>query len=317
MLLRHVRLKFVPSRLDKVAATCLRCVSTRSTSVIPSSGASPLPDIQIPDVTFTEFVTARFDEFIARQGSDSTPAIVDGISGDARSWRQLRYDIDAVGTALAELGLSSGDVLALVSPNHVDYFSCLHAAAALGAAVNPVNPVLTPVELEALITGCNARMVVAHPDCLPAVEKALARCRGRLQHDDVPLIVFTDADSAADNFTPGAGRVSYDDLRWQGADADAAAPPPPPLPLHAADISPATHVAALPYSTHVHLQHPACPPTLGSSSRQQQQHSHSPSTPPAACSPARHSTAPLRPAHQHSHHMPALLRAHKSPGLLT
>ena len=59
------------------------------------------------------------------------------------------------------------------------------AAAVLGAAVNPVNPVLTSDELEALFIGCNVRVVVAHMDCLPAVEKALVRCRGRLQHGQV------------------------------------------------------------------------------------------------------------------------------------
>ena len=121
MLFRHARPKLVGSLFHRAAAAVsTQWAATRSCSAIPNSGASPLPDIRIPDVTLTEFVTARFDEYIARPGSDRTPAIVDGITGNTRSWRQLRYDIDAVGAALAQMGLASGDVLALVSPNHVD-----------------------------------------------------------------------------------------------------------------------------------------------------------------------------------------------------
>ena len=160
-----------------------------SGSGIPSSGGSPFPPLAISDANLTDYVTEGFAGF-AEAAPAHTPALLDGITGDARSWADLLHDVSSVGAALGAgvggaVGLGAGDVLALVSPNHVDYFSCLHAALRLGAAVNPVNPVLTAAELESMLRACRAKVVVAHPQCLAPVLAALAsdgRSRSAARH---------------------------------------------------------------------------------------------------------------------------------------
>ena len=67
---------------------------------------------------FTEFIQERFEEFIAADAASSPfprPAIIDGITGDARSWKQLVADTDLAAAWLRdEVGLGAGDVLAIV-----------------------------------------------------------------------------------------------------------------------------------------------------------------------------------------------------------
>jgi acyl-CoA synthetase (AMP-forming)/AMP-acid ligase II len=229
---------------------------------IPSSGGSPFPPLAISDANLTDYVTEGFAGF-AEAAPAHTPALLDGITGDARSWADLLHDVSSVGAALGAgvggaAGLGAGDVLALVSPNHVDYFSCLHAALRLGAAVNPVNPVLTAAELESMLRACRAKVVVAHPQCLAPVLAALASLAAdRRGSALVPeLVVLEDTEEPA----PGEARplvppsaTRYDELRWSAAAASAAAagrpPPPPPAALAQTPIDSATHVAALPYSS--------------------------------------------------------------------
>ena len=62
-----------------------------------------MPPVSIPEVPLTEFITERFPEFVrvddeaTASGGMPRPAIVDGITGDARSWKQLLADVDSVG----------------------------------------------------------------------------------------------------------------------------------------------------------------------------------------------------------------------------
>lgn len=49
---------------------------------------------------------------------------------------------------LAALGVGNGDLVAIALPNRIELVIALFAAWRLGAAVTPVNPALTPAEMQ-------------------------------------------------------------------------------------------------------------------------------------------------------------------------
>ena len=230
-----------------------RYLATKTLSL--SEGSSPFPAIEIPDVPFTEFIQERFEEFIAAEDAASSsfprPAIIDGITGDARSWKQLVADTDLAAAWLRDtVGLGAGDVLAIVSPNHVDYFSVMHAALKLGASVNPVNPVLMGTEVSTLVRESASKVIVAHPDCLEAVLDALGSWRTVYGDAPPPLVVLTDVGADA---AEGVSRrrpsdaMAYDDIRWSGP-TDALGAGDMPAVIAQAPL-PEPSLAALPYSS--------------------------------------------------------------------
>jgi len=90
----------------------------------------------------------------------------------ADSWSSLTNAelLDAVLVAarrLDSLGVTRGDVVALKLINRVDFVVLLFAAWRLGAAVTPVNPSLTEVEVDRQLDDSGARLVVVEDDDAP------------------------------------------------------------------------------------------------------------------------------------------------------
>ncbi|MGP8020399.1 MAG: AMP-binding protein [Limisphaerales bacterium] len=78
-------------------------------------------------------------------------------------------------SALVDLGIRRGDVVAVVLPNSVDLVTVMFAAWRLGAALTPVNPALTEHEAQYQITDSGARLVVVDDLSLPKVEGGAVR----------------------------------------------------------------------------------------------------------------------------------------------
>ena len=68
--------------------------------------------------------------------------------GAALTYAELESESDAFAVALAELGISRGDRIALLLPNCPQFFVAEFAAWKLGAIVAPLNPIYTEHELE-------------------------------------------------------------------------------------------------------------------------------------------------------------------------
>src|SRR5687767_8356634 len=102
---------------------------------------SPEPTIEVPDVSLVDHVLAR-----AREFGDKV-ALVDATSGERLTYRELVEGVDAGSGALARLGVRPGQVVAVMSHNQPRYPLAVYAALAIGAAVTPINPVLTTGEL--------------------------------------------------------------------------------------------------------------------------------------------------------------------------
>lgn len=71
--------------------------------------------------------------------------------------------LDAVGCtagALADIGVSAGDVVAVMLPNTVDLVVALFSAWRLGAAITPINPSLVPAEVAYQVADADAKALI-------------------------------------------------------------------------------------------------------------------------------------------------------------
>ncbi|MEU8825762.1 AMP-binding protein [Streptomyces sp. NPDC048636] len=71
------------------------------------------------------------------------------------------HGVRSVSALLRHRGIRSGDVLALMLPNRVEFVIALFAAWRLGAAVTPINPALTMNEVAHQLTDARAKAVIA------------------------------------------------------------------------------------------------------------------------------------------------------------
>jgi acyl-CoA synthetase (AMP-forming)/AMP-acid ligase II len=176
---------------------------------------SPFPDVEIPDVSLSDFVLARADEF------GEKPALIDAPSGRTITYAQLRDSVRAVAAALDERGFRKGDVFAHYAPNLPEYAVAFHAVATVGGINTTANPLLTADELTRQLRDCGARLLVTVPDQL---EKATAAAQAAGVQE---VFVYGEADDA----TPFASLL-------QGAGE------PPEVAIDAAN-----DLVALPYSS--------------------------------------------------------------------
>lgn len=179
---------------------------------------SPLPDVEIPDVTLYELLFGS----IAEQDLDRIAA-VDAASGAETTYRSLFADVDAVAGALAARGVTAGEVVALHSPNSPAFVSVFHGILRAGATVTTVNSLSTGDDIVRQLTDSGAKLLLT---VSPLLAAALAGARAAgLSPDQV--IVLDGAE----------GHTSLNDLLTGGH-------PAPEI-----SIDPATHLAVLPYSS--------------------------------------------------------------------
>jgi acyl-CoA synthetase (AMP-forming)/AMP-acid ligase II len=145
---------------------------------------SPFPDVEIPEVSLTEFVFERAAEHAER------PALIDGVSGRVLTYAQLAGAVRAAAAGLARRGFRQGDVLALLSPNLPEYVVAFHAVATLGGVVTPVNPMYTVEELAKQLGDSGAKWLVTVP---PLLERAREASEGKGLRE---LFVFGEAEGA-------------------------------------------------------------------------------------------------------------------------
>jgi len=77
---------------------------------------------------------------------------------------ELLARVQAVAAQLADLGIRSGDVVALRLTNRVEFVTLLFAAWRLGATVTPVNPALTDVEVARQLDDSAAKLLIIDED---------------------------------------------------------------------------------------------------------------------------------------------------------
>jgi acyl-CoA synthetase (AMP-forming)/AMP-acid ligase II len=115
---------------------------------------SPEPDIEIPDVTLSAHVVGG----AAARGDH--PAFIDGASGEVTTYAELGAQVDAVAALLQAKGIVKGSVVGLVGPNSAEWAIAYHGILRAGAIVTPMNPLLTPDEIERQVRDSGAGLVI-------------------------------------------------------------------------------------------------------------------------------------------------------------
>lgn len=176
---------------------------------------SPLADVAVPDVPLHDFVLALATERAAH------PALVDGPSGRELTYGALQSGVGRVAAGLAARGIRPGDVVALLVPNVPEYALAFHGTLAAGGTVTTISSLATPDDITVQLRDAGARLLITIDAFLPHAAPA-ARAAG------------VDAIHVLDH----AGR----ELPFRALLASDA-------PAPAVRIDPASHVAALPYSS--------------------------------------------------------------------
>jgi len=118
---------------------------------------SPFPDLDIPDVSLTEYVFAHLDRHADR------PALIDGATGDVTTHGELHQRVRAAAAGLAQRGIGPGDVVGIFSPNLPDYATAFFGVAQAGAANTTANGLYGVDELTFQLRDARARMLITHP----------------------------------------------------------------------------------------------------------------------------------------------------------
>ncbi|MFT7246505.1 MAG: acyl-CoA synthetase (AMP-forming)/AMP-acid ligase II, partial [Candidatus Azotimanducaceae bacterium] len=96
--------------------------------------SSPLPDVEIPEVTITSHVLRKAAEL-----ADQV-AIRDAANTSSYTYAALSNAIHSLAGGLARRGISPGKVVGLMAPNLPEYAIVFHGVAVAGAAVTTINP---------------------------------------------------------------------------------------------------------------------------------------------------------------------------------
>lgn len=142
---------------------------------------SPLPDVIIPEVPFAPFVLRHVERLAEK------PALIDGVTGRTYSYGQVNDAVRRAASGLARRGFRKGDVLALYSPNLLEYPIAFLAAALLGGATTTINPLYTVDELTFQLDAAHAKYLITVP---PFLEKAL---EGQRRTHVEEVLVFGEA----------------------------------------------------------------------------------------------------------------------------
>ncbi|MGC5257467.1 AMP-binding protein [Gordonia sp. DT218] len=183
---------------------------------------SPYPDVEIPNVSVYDFLFGS----IADEDLDRV-ALVDPKSGDETTYRRLIGQIDAAAGALAARGIGVGDVVGVLSPNAPAFATVFHGILRAGGTATTINALFTATEIAKQLKNANATMLIT---VSPMFEQAAAAAK-EVGIADENLIVL-DGEGQKSSGHPNAV-----DLLG------------PNLPAPDITIDPATHVAALPYSS--------------------------------------------------------------------
>src|SRR6201999_890832 len=187
-----------------------------SAQPVPESGenmsfASPFPEVVIPECSLYEYVFGDLDETDADR-----VALVDVADGTELTYAELVRRVDAFAGTLAQRGIGVGDVVALLSPNSAAFAVAFHGALAAGATLTTINILYTADEIAGQLQDSRPKLLMTAARLLPQAVKAVAAA----DVSDLDVFVLERDDAVP----AGGGRPHL-------------------------DFDPASHVAALPYSS--------------------------------------------------------------------
>jgi acyl-CoA synthetase (AMP-forming)/AMP-acid ligase II len=186
------------------------------------SFSSPFPQVQIPTTSVYDYLFGDVDE-----GDADQVALVDATSGTETTYGDMIARIDAFAGALSARGIGVGDVVGLLAPNSSTFAIAFHGILRAGATATTVNALFTAKDIAKQLTDSHAKLLVTvTPLRAQAVDGAAS---AGLAKDRV--VVLDGPGSSVD------GHPNAAEMLESGT------------PAPEVSFDPATHLAALPYSS--------------------------------------------------------------------
>ncbi len=122
-----------------------------------------------------QFNAARW--FIGRHVAEGRSGDVAIVTDSERvSYGNLDRRVRALAGALRDAGIHGGDRVALILPDGPLFAAAFWGAIAAGAVAVPLNPVLLPERLRAILADCDPRILVFDPDLVDGAAVASSGC---------------------------------------------------------------------------------------------------------------------------------------------
>jgi PAS domain S-box-containing protein len=131
------------------------------------------PSLPVPLLSLPEFLLR------GAAGLRHQPALIDGVTGRQVSYAELAAAAARTAAGLAARGFGKGDVLAIWSPNVLEYAVAAYAAGLAGGIVTTINPLYNAIELVHQLRDSGARVLVVAPQF--AATAAAASGSGRVR----------------------------------------------------------------------------------------------------------------------------------------
>ncbi|RIB22734.1 hypothetical protein C2G38_2173180 [Gigaspora rosea] len=129
---------------------------------------SKYPDIKIPQAGVYQYVTSNPNKI-----PDGKVIYVDGVTRKSYTFGEFKHETKKFAAGLQDkLEFKRGDVLAIVSPNHIDYPIVLLGTIAAGGKVTTANPIYETTKLSCQLIDSGASFLIVHPEILEAAIEA-------------------------------------------------------------------------------------------------------------------------------------------------
>ena len=115
-------------------------------------------DVELSDLPLTSYV------FEHAQRWPDQPALIDGLTGVAISYRELLDAVRRTAAGFAVHGVSKGDAVAVCAPNRPEFVIAYHAVLAAGGVVTAASPMATGADLAGQLRSSGARWMVTTPE---------------------------------------------------------------------------------------------------------------------------------------------------------
>ncbi|XP_066939490.1 uncharacterized protein [Macrobrachium rosenbergii] len=120
----------------------------------------------VPEVAFIHYMVDKM------KLEGDKPAMIDGISGATLKYSDMVSGVYDLSYGWHSAGLEAGEVICLVTPNHIEVPLAFLAGIAASAPVTLANPLYTPDELRRHVINSQSKWIVCHPVCIPSVQAA-------------------------------------------------------------------------------------------------------------------------------------------------
>jgi long-chain acyl-CoA synthetase len=132
--------------------------------------------LDYPECTLAEFLR----QTAVKHGSEPAIFFLDAQVTYSRLWEMVQR----LATALAKLGLSKGDVCALMLPNSIQYVVCYYACQLIGVTATAINPTYKALEIQHQLKDSKAKVLIV-------LDAVFEEARDGIKDTDVERIIGT------------------------------------------------------------------------------------------------------------------------------